>query len=145
MNVLDSFSLKGKTALLTGGAGLYGRQMTAALCEAGATVFIASRNLEKLQEAAAHCQATALRLDLESDASIAETVAAVYAAPGRILCTPPAVVFGHCRLRGIGPVDGGRNAFGPDFSGQPGALDRDYLANIREEPSDAEIIEWTRE
>jgi len=84
MNVLDSFSLKGKTALLTGGAGLYGRQMTAALCEAGATVFIASRNLEKLQEEADHCHATALRLDLESDDSIAETVAAVYAATGRI-------------------------------------------------------------
>ena len=31
MNVLDMFSLKGKVALATGGAGLYGRQIVEAL------------------------------------------------------------------------------------------------------------------
>ena len=47
MNVIDSFRLNGKTAIVTGGAGRYGRQIVEALGEAGATVFIASRDLEK--------------------------------------------------------------------------------------------------
>lgn len=84
MNVLKSFSLEGKTVLLTGGAGLYGRQMTEALCEAGANVFIASRNMEKLEAEAKRCGATALQLDLESDESIAEVVSKIVASTGRI-------------------------------------------------------------
>lgn len=51
--ILDRFSLKGKTALLTGAAGLYGRAILAGLTEAGARVLIASRDLAKLKEVAA--------------------------------------------------------------------------------------------
>ena len=47
MHVFDLFSLKGKIALITGGYGLYGSQLTEALAEAGATVITASRSLEK--------------------------------------------------------------------------------------------------
>lgn len=49
MNVLEMFSLKGKVALVTGGAGLYGRQIVRALAEAGAETLIASRDVESLK------------------------------------------------------------------------------------------------
>lgn len=52
MNVLDTFSLKGKVALITGGAGIYGRQIVAALAEAGAETYIASRGIEALEKVA---------------------------------------------------------------------------------------------
>ena len=84
MNVMESFSLKGKVALLTGGAGLYGRQLCRALCEAGATVYIASRNLEKLQAEAEKSGAIALQLDLDSDESIASVVDEIVKRSGRI-------------------------------------------------------------
>ena len=84
MNVMDAFSLKGKTALLTGGAGLYGRQLCQALCEAGADVYIASRNMEKLKAEADKTGATALQLDLDSDESIANVVDEILKRSGHI-------------------------------------------------------------
>ncbi len=50
MKILEMFSLKDRVALVTGGAGLYGRQIVASLAEAGAKTIMASRNLEKLQK-----------------------------------------------------------------------------------------------
>ncbi len=52
MNVLDMFSLSGKVALVTGGAGLYGRQIVEAIAEAGADTIMASRNVEALKKQA---------------------------------------------------------------------------------------------
>ncbi len=50
MGVLDTFALRGKVALVTGGAGLYGRQIVRALAEAGAETYAASRNLDNLNQ-----------------------------------------------------------------------------------------------
>src|SRR3954464_7054980 len=52
MTVLDRFSLRDKVILLTGGSGLFGRQLTAAIAEAGAKLIIASRDGSKLRKVA---------------------------------------------------------------------------------------------
>ena len=75
MGILERFSLEGKVALVTGGAGLYGRQIVAALAEAGARTYIAARHLEALEKVAAEHQVLgydvrALSLDIAEEASI---------------------------------------------------------------------------
>jgi NAD(P)-dependent dehydrogenase (short-subunit alcohol dehydrogenase family) len=89
MKVLDSFSLKGKVALLTGGAGLYGRQIAEALAEAGAETYIASRSVEELEKVAAALRkaggsVTALPLDLADEASIKALVDEIMRRSGRL-------------------------------------------------------------
>jgi len=76
VSVLDRFSLKGKIALVTAGAGpLFGRSISAALAEAGATVVTASRSKERNQQFAAEMRRLGhdvhgLAFDLEDLASI---------------------------------------------------------------------------
>ncbi|HUW59704.1 MAG TPA: SDR family oxidoreductase [Candidatus Bathyarchaeia archaeon] len=75
MPVLDLFSLEGKSALVTGGAGLYGRQIVRAIAEAGAETCIASRNIEALEMFAGELRrdglpVTAMQYDQGDDASI---------------------------------------------------------------------------
>jgi len=52
MTLIKMFSLKGKTAIVTGGAGHLGIAFSEALAEAGANVVIASRNKNKCMELA---------------------------------------------------------------------------------------------
>ena len=75
MSVMDRFSLKGKNALVTGGAGMYGRQIVQAMAEAGARVYIASRNLDALAAVAkAHRDqgqdVRAIQMDQTDEASV---------------------------------------------------------------------------
>ncbi len=51
MHINELFSLKGKVALVIGGAGKIGFPMSEALAEAGARVYIASKNTVQIQEA----------------------------------------------------------------------------------------------
>ena len=88
MNVLDLFDLTGKVAVVTGGAGLYGRQIVEALAEAGAKTFMASRNLAKLEEYAVELRArgldvSALTLDLANQDSIDNVVNEIVSQTGR--------------------------------------------------------------
>lgn len=54
MHINDMFTLSGKVALVTGGAGLYGQQIVEACAEAGAVTWIASRHIDALEELAEH-------------------------------------------------------------------------------------------
>ena len=89
MNVMESFSLKGRVAVMTGGAGLYGRQIVSALAEAGARTFIASRNLKALEEVAQQERArgldvTALQFDQGEEKSILALRRSIYRRAGRV-------------------------------------------------------------
>ena len=75
MSILDAFSLKGKVALVTGGAGLYGRQIVEAVAEAEAKTYVASRNLKALEKSAEESRqngldVVALQYDQGDEASI---------------------------------------------------------------------------
>src|SRR5689334_19072461 len=66
MSVLDRFRLTGKVALVTGGAGLYGRQIVRSLAEAGATVVTASRDQERLQALVGEMAREGMKVSAES-------------------------------------------------------------------------------
>lgn len=78
-NVLDSFKLEGKTAIVTGGNQGIGKAISWALAEAGASVIIAARNLERSQQAAKALQeaghtASAISLDVTSPEGISKAL-----------------------------------------------------------------------
>ncbi len=89
MPVLDSFSLNGKTALVTGGAGLYGRQIVESLAEAGAETWMASRNTEALESYAVELRDRGLTVlthavDQGNEDSIRALKAAIEKRSGRL-------------------------------------------------------------
>jgi NAD(P)-dependent dehydrogenase (short-subunit alcohol dehydrogenase family) len=77
--IMDKFSLSGRTALVTGGAGLLGRQFTRALGEAGARVVVADLDLGAAQAqvnslADADLTAIAVEVDVTDPDSVSELV-----------------------------------------------------------------------
>lgn len=84
-----SFSLAGQVAIVTGGAGLYGRHIADALATAGAHVVLAARGVEACENVAADLRergfgAEAAVLDLTCEDSIVALREAVVARHGRI-------------------------------------------------------------
>ncbi len=81
--------LTGKTALVTGGAGLFGKPISLALAEAGAHVVIASRDVSKCVAYAQELKAQGLvasgmALDMSAEKSIRHVAEEIYANHGRI-------------------------------------------------------------
>jgi NAD(P)-dependent dehydrogenase (short-subunit alcohol dehydrogenase family) len=89
MHTLDRFTLHGKIAVVTGGAGLFGKPISLALAEAGALVVIASRDEsasgQYVKELAKQgLKAVAKPLDLAEEASINKLTSDVYDSYGAI-------------------------------------------------------------
>jgi NAD(P)-dependent dehydrogenase (short-subunit alcohol dehydrogenase family) len=89
MAVLDTFSLKDKVVLITGGAGLYGRQIVAAAAEAGARTYIAARHTEPLEKVAQEHRAAGqdvrvLQFDQGEESSVLALRDAVMKDAGRV-------------------------------------------------------------
>lgn len=89
MSILDRFRLDNRVALVTGGAGQYGRQITRALAEAGAITYIASRNLAALEKTSAEereagLDVRAVRLDQGDEGSILAAREELMEAAGRL-------------------------------------------------------------
>ena len=87
--VNDLLNLEGQVALVTGGAGRVGRQLCLALCQAGATVIVASRDsgrrgdLSRELQDAGH-RAFDVELDVTSEESAMDALAAVMDKAGRL-------------------------------------------------------------
>jgi NAD(P)-dependent dehydrogenase (short-subunit alcohol dehydrogenase family) len=79
MNIKQLFDLTGKTAIVTGGTGLFGKPISLALAEAGAQVIIASRNIDNCYAFAKELtkngyKAEGIRLDLDNEKSIIDLI-----------------------------------------------------------------------
>lgn len=78
-NIMDKFALDGRTALVTGGAGLLGRQFTRALGEAGAGVVVADLDFKSAQTHARQLtddglQAIAVKVDVTVPDSVSDMI-----------------------------------------------------------------------
>jgi len=77
--IMDKFTLDGRTALVTGGAGLLGKQFTRALGQAGASVVVADLDMDGAQAHAQQLaeegiQALAVKVDITQPDSVSAMV-----------------------------------------------------------------------
>lgn len=86
MNIKNIFSLEGKTAIVTGGAGLIGQMQCKALSEFGATVVVCDLDLEKSEKIASglNKNSFATTLDVTKEESINRVKNAVLSKTKRI-------------------------------------------------------------
>lgn len=85
MNTLELFSLKGKTAIVTGGCGHLGHAMVAALADAGASVWVAGTCHDKfLRVFGTDTTLHFVKIDIMDSTSIREAFTAVAAEAGQI-------------------------------------------------------------
>ena len=125
MGVLDRFSLRGKVALVTAGAGpLFGSSISTALAEAGATVVTASRSLDRNLAFAEELKsrgydAHGLQFDLEDIASIDAMHADILRRFGRldVLVNSALSREGHVGAFESQTPDTWQHAAGGDFAG----------------------------
>ena len=111
MSVLKTFSLAGKTALVTGGAGIVGKQIVRAMAEAGANTYVASRNLNSLEGLQAEFNAEGLtihpkQVDQGEESSIRALRDAILAEQAGI-----DVLINNAVLRPMKGYDDGAEAF----------------------------------
>jgi len=86
MNIIDSFKLDGKVAIVTGGAGHLGSAMVEGLCEAGAKkVYVLARSKAKFDERFRNNLSTEfLTVDICDTASVKSCFKTIYDAEGHI-------------------------------------------------------------
>lgn len=89
MSIMEKFDLKGQTAVVTGGAGLLGRQFCKTLAEAGASVLVADLNEESARRVADELDSCGARakgfgLDVTDPKSTRAMVEAAVGAFGRL-------------------------------------------------------------
>jgi len=125
MSILDRFSLEGRIALVTAGAGpLFGSSLSEGLCEAGATVITASRNLEANESYAASLReqgydAYGFRCDIADTGSIDELHQRVIGRFGRldVLVNAALARDGHVGPFEEQPLDSIEQSAAGDYTG----------------------------
>ncbi len=120
---MSKFSLAGKTAVITGGAGGLGRAMVAAYAEAGANVVVASRDHEKIDAAAADVRdkgqnAIAIPVDITDAEQVDNLVAKTVEKFGSLdIIVNNAGRWGNSYLAENTPLDEWRNIVDQNLTG----------------------------